>query len=211
MKTVKEWPSNERIDAIGTNGNDGLHYPTESECPLSPNFELAPQSLGDEEKIEKCLSDVAKLFGLKCGINCGWGNLTDEIEAKLKSTTCESVKPIYTQAMCDAGELANVGMECQSSLGVVTIKYVGKEVIVSEDGHGVESLTSRSCALDSFKPLTPPIKLEDGMAYQFDVRSSGRIVQAIYSKFDGRLYVSKNQWFDVASADYIKPLTVEGE
>ena len=38
MKTVKEWPSNERIDAIGTNGNDGLHYPTESECPLSPNF-----------------------------------------------------------------------------------------------------------------------------------------------------------------------------
>ena len=98
MKTVKEWPSNERIDAIGANGNDGLHYPPESECPLSPNFELAP---------------------------------------------------------------------------IIT--------------------------------------LEGGKAYQFDVRSSGRIVQAIYNKFDDKLYVSKCQWFDVASADNIKPLTVEGE
>ena len=120
-----------------------------------------------------------------------------EQEIKIKS------KPVYTQAMCDAGELANVGMECQSSLGVVTIKYVGKEVIVSEDGHGVESLTSRSCALDSFKPLTPPKtdkeKAIDGILCTIGCK--GAVIDSIYYKMAYRIY----------DAGYIKPLTVEGE
>lgn len=38
----KQWPNNERIDVIGQNGNNGEHYPHESESPLSPNFECKP-------------------------------------------------------------------------------------------------------------------------------------------------------------------------
>lgn len=38
----KQWPDNERIDAIGQNGNNGEHYPHESESPLSHNFENKP-------------------------------------------------------------------------------------------------------------------------------------------------------------------------
>lgn len=39
---TKQWPNNERIDVIGQNGNNGEHYPDESESPLSPNFESKP-------------------------------------------------------------------------------------------------------------------------------------------------------------------------
>ena len=38
----KQWPNNDRIDAIGQNGNNGEHYPNESESPLSPNFKSKP-------------------------------------------------------------------------------------------------------------------------------------------------------------------------
>lgn len=38
----KQWPNNERIDVIGQNGNNGEHYPHESESPLRPNFENKP-------------------------------------------------------------------------------------------------------------------------------------------------------------------------
>lgn len=41
-KREKQWPNNERIDVIGQNGNNGEHYPHESESPLSPNFENKP-------------------------------------------------------------------------------------------------------------------------------------------------------------------------
>lgn len=37
-KCENQWPDNSRIDVIGQNGNNGEHYPHESESPLSPNF-----------------------------------------------------------------------------------------------------------------------------------------------------------------------------
>ncbi len=68
-----------------------------------------PSSLGDEEGMEECLSDIAKLFGMVYGIDCGWSNLADNIEAKLTSATTNQHKPVYTQAMANAGELPPVG------------------------------------------------------------------------------------------------------
>lgn len=38
-KHEKQWPKNDRINAIGQNGNNGEHYLHESESPLSPNFD----------------------------------------------------------------------------------------------------------------------------------------------------------------------------
>ena len=194
--------------------------PPESECALSPNFELAPQSLGDEEEVEKCLSDIANLFGLKYGTNCGWGNLADKVEAKLKSTTREAAKPIYTQAMWDAGELPSVGMELLFFKDSKLTKkkwtmgtFAGKAY--SAGGCAVflfvdhETKSTHVVELDiQFKPLTPPVTLIDGKAYQFDY--DGANFDGIYRSFDNSFYGYDG---DTVAEDCtnIKPLTVEGE
>ena len=205
MKTVKEWPSNERIDAIGTNGNDGLHYPTESECPLSPNFVDGPKTLGDEEGMDKCLGDVAKLFNLKYGVDCGWGNLADEIEAKLACTTCEAVKPIYTQAMCDAGEYPSVGMECL--WGGHNNDFVPCKVLCIDAEQWFMLIDGQHRIVGNPTNFKPHITLEDGKAYQF---YCGRIVTGIYSAEDGAL-VTPWSSHEPALCTNIQPLTLEGE
>ena len=62
-----------------------------------------------------------------------------------------------------------------------------------------------------FKPLTPPIKLKDGKAYQFDVRDKGGVVFGIYHEYDKKLHVGPTHYFGLMSATNIKPLTVKGE
>ena len=219
MKTVKEWPSNERIDAIGTNGNDGLHYPTESECPLSPNFVDGPKTLGDEEGMDKCLGDVAKLFNLKYGVDCGWGNLADEIEAKLACTTCEAVKPIYTQAMRDAGELPSVGMECkvfssrsdkEGSRGVIEFSNeLGRLFRYKDNNHFDWCDYYENDDGSFFGPITPSITLIDGNAYQF-TNVEDNIIHGIYDEDENYFKGTCVEW-SVSTCTNIKPLTVEVE
>lgn len=122
-------------------------------------------------------------------------------------------KPVYTQAQCDAGELPSVGMECLFKHGgydvAGVVAAITNEYIVLTEHSGKERI--RKLSESPIKPLNPPIELIDGKAYQFDVRSTGRIVQAIYHKSSKKLHVGNGQYFDVESADDIKPLTVEGE
>ena len=127
----------------------------------------------DDERVEECLRDIAELFGINYGVDCGWGNLADEIEAKLKSTTCEAVKPIYTQAMCDAGEYPSVGMDLLFFKDSKLTKkkwtmgtFAGKAY--SAGGCAVflfvdhETKSTHVVELDiQFKPLTPPIKSDE--------------------------------------------------
>jgi len=85
------------------------------------------------------------------------------------------VKPVYTQEMKDNGELPAAGMECliinscsaAPNYNKATIKYMGDLVIYAyvEDGERCDSVRNLK-----FKPLTPPIVLEDGKAYQFDYK-----------------------------------------
>jgi len=79
-----------------------------------------------------------------------------------------NIKPIYTKEMVDAGVIPSVGMDCQTSTGIVTVRYVGKSVVVAEDDENYEFTMSKKGALHSLKPLTPPIELIDGKAYQFE-------------------------------------------
>ncbi len=61
----KQWPNNERIDAIGQNGNNGEHYPHESESPLSPNFESKPaytQEMHDRGELPPVGSECLCVF-----------------------------------------------------------------------------------------------------------------------------------------------------
>lgn len=122
------------------------------------------------------------------------------------------VKPVYTQAMCDAGEWPSVGMEylCgDGQLNRCIDNLHGKAIgLMLEHApvNGVLPLSQTS--IGDCKPLTPPIELIDGKAYQFDARSTGRMVQAIYR--NNKFHIGNGQYFDVESADDIKPLTVEG-
>jgi len=65
-------------------------------------------------------------------------------------------KPIYTQAMTDHNILPLVGMECQTSTGKVTVRYIGKKLVITEDNEGCEFTLTKKLALHSLKPLTLP-------------------------------------------------------
>ena len=87
--------------------------------------------------------------------------------------------PTYTQEMADNGVLPSVGMECQTSTGVVTIAYKGNKLLIAIDDEGTEFQLSNKGALHALKPLTLPIALIDGKAYQFYY--DGDTFQGIYS------------------------------
>ena len=120
--------------------------------------------------------------------------------------------PVYTQEIADSGVLPSVGMECQTSTGILTIKYVGQKVIVSEDSEGAEFMTSVKSALHSFKPLTPPVTLIDGEAYKFDFDNGSNIIQhkkmAMYDERRRCMWI-KGHAYPIESCANIKPLTVE--
>ena len=70
---------------------------------------------------------------------------------------------------------------------------------------------SKCRSLVGLPPLTPPIELIDGKAYQFDVRDKGGVVCGIYHEYDKKLHVGPTHYFDLMSATNIKPLTVKDE
>ena len=118
--------------------------------------------------------------------------------------------PTYTQAMCDAGELPSAGMECcySSSSMVIwnkctVIAYYDGFVWTSDNG-------VRPLANTKFRPLTPPVKLIDGKAYQFKSRIN-KVLCGVYQEDYDVLNVRQGQYFDVTAVSNIKPLTVEGE
>lgn len=128
----------------------------------------------------------------------------------------EDSRPVYTQAMCDAGELPSVGMEyldddgqiskCLVNYGDITIG-LNVEHVDTKDYLPISQTSRGNC-----KPLTPPIELIDGKAYQFD---SGKYTfVGFWNKNANAFYDTK--CFDENLAGFkactnIKPLTVEGE
>lgn len=126
-------------------------------------------------------------------------------------------EPIYTQEMSDDGVLPGVGMECLIKLhhhdnshfqkGYINGYSQDKKWIILTDYLGNIESHNISNGTYEFKPLTPPIELIDGKAYQFTCNSGG-IVIGIYSttliSFDnyGRKFYQRH-------ISNIKPLTVE--
>jgi len=86
-------------------------------------------------------------------------------------STIGADKPVFTQAMKEAGELPSVGMECyiDGTLVIYTIVLVGDSegdfILTPKEG---DKYWQRS-NVKYLKPLIPPIELIDGKAYQFDV------------------------------------------
>ena len=124
-------------------------------------------------------------------------------------------KPVYTQTMCDAGELPSVGMECvvfmsrkdkSGESGFIEFK--------NEQGLLFRYKKNGLCdyySLDDgshFKPLTPPIELIDGEAYQFDYCSHTH--NGVYVSNMKRLY-HINGFISASVCTNIKLLTVKDE
>ena len=126
---------------------------------------------------------------------------------------------IYTQAMADNGELPSVGMMVET-----TVEFNGFDAgsVLKVYSHDVES--NDNCVLAGsgkyqsggvvafeyhikyLKPLTPPMTLIDGKAYQFDYRDIETC--GVYSK-DHNLLYSADSIIDISDCTNIQPLTVE--
>ena len=120
-------------------------------------------------------------------VNGTWFN-----EGKVKPVT---LSPVYTQEMADNGELPMVGMSCLYAVdGSINrtftecdILFAGEYKIVLSTASVFEKVVDVTLA--RFKPITPPIELIDGKAYQFDYRSLTG-VNGVYSSVDDSFYNS---------------------
>jgi len=154
-------------------------------------------------------------------------NPVDELEAggysnkRLLEIQTAMSKPLaYTQAMADNGEFPSVGMEC---LAMIDLSWQRVEVLhkkINGQGLGVAacriiSEINGQCGIlkwcMDFKPLTPPIELIDGKAYQFELCFGdyrvGYYCSVRNSFFDGLL--KSHKICGKAEATNIQPLTVE--
>ena len=120
-------------------------------------------------------------------------------------------KPVYTQAMCDAGELPIVDMECLFKHGghdsKGTVIAVTKRFIIIEDN---EDMTERARRIEdcNIRPLTKTIQLEDGKAYQFDCKWGECL--GYYEK-ELKVFNCAGSFVKSADCTNIKLLIVKGE
>lgn len=122
----------------------------------------------------------------------------------------------YTQAMADNGELPSVGMECvgTSSRGPVMTSWEKGSIIftsptytIFKTSNGIEFCCNHLVGQDfKYKPLTPPIELIDGKAYQF-THQSCRGLGFYNERLDE--FSSLNHKIDIRNCTNIQPLTVE--
>ncbi len=138
-----------------------------------------------------------------------------KIEPQVTRVDFNEDKLVYTQAMCDAGELPSVGMECKvihnglsEPIKGVVLCYDDEEGAVVMKGDNVNSLENNESVIRDvavfamynisepdfkFLPITPPIELIDGKAYQFDHSSIGVSVG---------FYLKDKDLFDCAGTYY---------
>jgi len=122
------------------------------------------------------------------------------------------VKPVYTQTMKDNGELPAVGMECLINFPDIdnawyeyTIDFMGEHSFIAT----CEDVSERFGHVEDvhFKPLTPPIVLEDGKAYQF-VTIEDNTIHGIYNDDEHSFRGTCVEWA-VESCTNIKLLTAD--
>lgn len=145
-----------------------------------------------------------------------YGEYKKEFEC-MTTATIQS-KPVFTQAMADAGERPSIGMNCLIEVGGTgaltefTPEYFGRKYVV---GYWPINEREASFAIDAlkFKPLTPPITLIHGKVYQFEL-SFGDYRVGYYredgnSFFDGLLCA--NKICGKSEASNIELLTVDAK
>ena len=125
----------------------------------------------------------------------------------VEEMTNMNIKPVYTQAMVDAGEPPNVGMEVMH----LSVKKVVMLLADSNSKYVLKSVNDfYSLALaHDIKPLTPPIELIDGERYNFVHGKYGGSL-GVYNSADEKFY-NWDLWVVAAHCTNIKLLTIKGE
>jgi hypothetical protein len=158
-------------------------------------------------------------YYLACGDRCHGSNYecisTIEEFINFKG---DDVKTVYTQEMHDNGELPSVGMEClyKERGGINWCKC--KVIAIHGVKIWIENLDKQSTPLNNistleFKPLTPPIELISGKAYQFDYYTGSVGMNNVVMRYrkSGDYFYFDNTIFERKFCTNIKPLTVEGK
>ena len=174
------WPfSNERTLLMhGTTNyymdNERQYAPEELVCTL--------------EEFNQCVTEMETNYGKSMPYT--------QYKSEFNSSDKVIQPPIYTQDMADAGESPGVGMACLNYSKAV-IKYMGDLVIYAyvKDGERCDSRHKLK-----FKPLTPPIELIDGNAYQFSFDTgSDLVLDNVYGIYDsakvGCMWVKGNAYY----------------
>ena len=123
---------------------------------------------------------------------------------------------IYTQKMSDNGELPSSGelVQMRRDCGDDNEFYNGRlvyskaNVIWFDDYKYGGNLHSQNEV--TFKPLTPPIELIDGKAYQFYIEEVTNVFQAIWSK-ERQQMCTEHSYFYKRVCENIQPLTLEAK
>ena len=116
----------------------------------------------------------------------------------------------YTQEMADNGVLPSVGMYVEAykdRVVEIMLPFDPTRFTVGKCKDGEYALYS----IGELKPLTPPITLVHGKAYQFDIRpqyGNTNGIQGIYSE-KLRVFQSSGNGFHEETVENIQPLTVE--
>lgn len=126
----------------------------------------------------------------------------------MKELTTE-VSPVYTQAMADKGELPSVGMEFIDSGSYDNRLTVCLLIHDNEAVYSTGKQCYQSAKLSECKPLTPPVELIGGKAYQF-TNIEDNTIHGIYDEDEHSFNGTCVEW-SASTCTNIQPLTVEGE
>jgi hypothetical protein len=211
MDAVNEFRGEWRIDCQGDDEQLAL-YQTEysPEFPDSKKGELHKGFTGflDDIYLQVCTRSEFLATVAECKTNFGRCTQSYEEYKRLYNSVMgkDTQAPVYTQEMDDNGELPSVG---------AYFLHEGKKVkciSTSEEEGGVVTFLTNSNAIDCcwnngvwVKPLTPPVELIDGKAYQFDCGANIRIGIFSGNGFSGGI---KSYW-TLSACTNIQPLTVE--
>jgi len=130
----------------------------------------------------------------------------DDFNKCVEEMTNMNIKPVYTQAMVDAGVVPSVPMRCQwnGHNTNITLTFIGDEMFCGNN----ETNKEVAGYIQDLKPLTPPIELIDGKAYQFNSRN-GDTWCGIYHDLRDIFYVDDDQCFDSSAVANIQLLEVK--
>ena len=117
------------------------------------------------------------------------------------SALIQKAKPIYTNQMKEAGEFPSAGMTFRD--GVVLVVADSHEMYVVSIS-GVSIIMS----LPEIKPLTPPIELIDGKAYQFNF-ADDKVMFGIYNSDRNIFSIEQGTYFDFNRVYNIQLLEVK--
>ena len=165
------------------------------------------------------IEESDRYTGTKAGIN-HWlkSELVDQDDFEIIERPVKP-SPTYTQEMADNGVLPSVGLDCLVIGKSINIWYECEIIAHTDIGvSGLELAVFRiknhdglayyysDAPAENFKPLTPPVKLDDGKAYQFDIEFIGTVC-GIYYKAHDELNGSEDNYPREICAN-IQPLTV---